>query len=117
RRIERWTAAIDRGERRHLLYSNVRLAVAAIIVAVLWLAFGRRAVSPAWTIVPAVAFGVLLVLHAGLLNRIDRARRAKRVYLRGVDRIEGRWAGSGADGHRFADRKSFARDLDLFGRG
>src|SRR5581483_10916455 len=37
RRIERWTAAIDRGERRHLLYSNVRLAVAAIIVAVLWL--------------------------------------------------------------------------------
>jgi hypothetical protein len=117
RRIDRWTGAIARGERRHFLYSNLRLAVAALIVLVLWLAFGRGALSPAWIVVPALAFGTLLVLHARLLNRLERAARARRFYLRGVDRIEGRWAGSGADGQRFADRHPLARDLDLFGRG
>ncbi len=116
RHIARWADAIARGERRHFLYSNLRLAVAAIIAFVLWLAFGRGALSPGWVVVPALAFGALLVLHARLLNRLERARRAKRVYLRGLDRIEGRWAGSGADGQRFVERNPIARDLDLFGR-
>ena len=67
--------------------------------------------------VPAVAFVALIVVHARILNRNERAVRARRIYERGIDRLEGRWAGSGSDGARFLEGHEYARDLDLFGPG
>jgi len=77
----------------------------------------RDALSPVWMAAPAVAFVALIVLHARILYRNERAVRARRIYERGIDRLEGRWAGSGADGTRFLDDHEYARDLDLFGSG
>ena len=48
-------------------------------------------------------FGGLLVVHARVLNRAERARRAQRLYERGLARLDGRWAGTGLDGARFLD--------------
>ena len=52
-----------------------------------------------------------------MLQRFERARGAERVYLRGLDRLDGRWAGTGRDGAAFLEGHPYARDLDLFGRG
>ena len=46
RRIARWSAAIERGERTHLLISNLRLAAAAAAAVLAWLALGRGVLSP-----------------------------------------------------------------------
>jgi hypothetical protein len=62
-----------------------------------------------------LAFGVLVVRHARLLERMDRARNAERWYLRGLDRLSDRWAGRGPDGAIFLPGHAYAHDLDLFG--
>src|SRR4029077_18108877 len=39
----------------------------------------------------------------------------ERVYMRGLDRLDDRWAGTGRDGAHFIGDHPYARDLDLFG--
>jgi hypothetical protein len=117
RRIAGLSSAIADGERRHLFISNLRLVVFAAAGAIAWLALARSAMSPAWLLGPAVAFVVLLVLHARVLNATDRLLRARRYYERGVSRLDGTWAGTGPDGSRFIGDHQYARDLDLFGEG
>ncbi|HKB09245.1 MAG TPA: hypothetical protein VKD69_01280 [Vicinamibacterales bacterium] len=107
-------AALDRVT---LLISNGRLILAALGAILLWLAFVRAAVSPGWPIAAGIAFGLLAFVHAQQLNRLERARAAERVYLRGLDRLADRWAGSGRDGVAFAADHPYAHDLDLFGGG
>ncbi|HXI31913.1 MAG TPA: hypothetical protein VNG89_25925, partial [Vicinamibacterales bacterium] len=107
-------AALDR---INLLLSNSRLIVAAAGAILLWLAFVRLAVSPAWPAGAGVVFGALMFLHARQLNRLERAQAAERVYVRGLDRLADRWAGAGRDGAAFAADHPYARDLDLFGPG
>ena len=117
RRLEVWGGRIARLDRGHLLISNLRLLLAGACAAVLWLAFVRASLSPGWVLAPAAAFGALVVVHARLLGRSDRARRAHRLYERGLARLDDRWIGTGSDGARFLEGHEFARDLDLFGRG
>ena len=71
RRIERWTGEIARGERTSLRISNSRLIVAAALAIIGWQAFVSHRVSAIWPVVVLVAFGVLVVLHARVLNRIE----------------------------------------------
>ena len=104
-------------DRINLLISNGRLALAAVGAVLLWMAFGRASISPAWPIAIGVAFGVLAFVHARQLNRFERAQAAERVYVRGLDRLADRWAGTGRDGAAFAGDHPYARDLDLFGPG
>ena len=108
------SAALDRV---NLIISNVRLAMAAIGVVLLWLAFVRGSISPWWPLGAWLAFGALAAFHAKRLQRFERAQAAERVYLRGLDRLGGRWAGTGRDGARFLEGHPYARDLDLFGHG
>ncbi len=117
RRIVRWNDALARGKRLHLRISNLRLALAAVAAVVAWLAFLRNVVPPAWLVLCLVAFLVLVVAHARVINRNERAERARRFYERGLDRMEGRWMGTGPDGARFLAGHPYARDLDLFGEG
>jgi MutS domain V len=107
-------AALDR---INLLISNGRLVLAAVGAVLLWMAFGRAAISPAWPMAIGVAFGLLAFVHARQLNRFERAQAAERVYVRGLDRLADRWAGTGRDGAAFARDHPYAGDLDLFGRG
>jgi hypothetical protein len=105
-------AALDR---INLRISNGRLALAAVVAALVWMAFGRATISPAWPIGAGLVFGILAVVHAQHLNRFERAQSAERVYRRGLDRLDDRWAGAGRDGAHFIGDHPYARDLDLFG--
>jgi MutS-like protein len=119
-RIARWSAAVAAGERTHLLISNLRLAAAAAGALLAWLALGRGAISLGWAIAAGLALLVLVVVHARVLNRNDRAARARRFYEHGVSRIEDRWAGIGSSGAGFVPALHdhlYAADLDLFGDG
>ena len=114
-RIARWTGVARRGERTHLRLSNLRLLVAGAAIVIAWMSLARQLISPAWLLAAGVAFTALVVMHARVLQRIERAQRACRLYERGIQRIDGTWAGSGPDGSRFLTDHSYARDLDLFG--
>lgn len=116
-RLSQLDAEIARGDRRHLVISNLRLAAFGAGAVLAWLAFGPALFSPAWVLPPAVGFLLLLVLHARALNAQDRAKRARAFYERGLSRLDGTWAGSGTDGSRYLDDHPYARDLDLFGDG
>jgi hypothetical protein len=116
RRLIVWRARIAALDRLHLVVSNARLLLACAGAVLLWTAFVRAAVSPWWPVLAWLAFGALVVVHARLLHRRDRARSAERVYMRGHDRLSGRWHGTGRDGARFLEGHPYAHDLDLFGR-
>ncbi len=102
--------------RTHFWLSNGRLLLALVGVILLWQSVIRHSVSGWWPIAAALAFGALAVVHARALNRMERVRRAERVYLRALDRLNDRWSGTGRDGAAFLDDHLYARDLDLFGR-
>jgi len=114
RRLASWRERIASLDRVNLWISNARLVVAGLGAVALWMAFTRVALMPA-PILVWLAFGVLAVVHARQLTRFDRARAAERVYLRGFDRLDDRWAGTGRGGDAFGDHHPYARDLDLFG--
>ena len=115
-RIARLDVRLASGERQHHRISNLRLALFAAGAAVAWAAFIRASLSPAWLVLPALAFLALLVAHARLLNSNERLRRARRYYERGLSRLDGTWPGTGPDGARFLGEHLYTRDLDLFGR-
>jgi len=116
-RIARLDVRLAAGERQHQRISNLRLALFAIGAAVAWAAFIRTWLSPAWLLLPALAFLALLVAHARVLNSNERLLRARRYYERGLSRLDGTWSGTGPDGARFLGEHLYARDLDVFGRG
>jgi hypothetical protein len=117
RRLAAWRDRTARLERVHLFVSNLRLVVAGIIALTLWLAFVRPTISALWPVAGLIAFLVLVVVHARGLLRLERARCAEAMYLRGLDRLAGRRAGTSRDGAGFLDGHPYARDLDLFGPG
>jgi hypothetical protein len=107
-------AALDR---RHLQLSNGRLLVAAVGAVLVWLAYFRASIDPWWPVAAGFVFAALVVVHARLLVRLERARRAASWYVRGLNRLAGEWSGRGRGGARFVDDHPYARDLDLFGTG
>ena len=117
RRLAAWRERIAALDRINFIISNVRLAVALIDAVLLWLAFIRSTISPAWPLAGWLAFGAIAVVHARRLSQFERAQRAERVYLRGLDRVADRWAGTGRDGADCLGDHPYANDLDLFGNG
>jgi len=115
RRIVVSTALIERAEREHLVLAVLRVGTAAAAVGVGILIV--RGASPWWMLVPALVFTLLVAIHARVLLRADRARRARALYERGIERVTDRWSGRGHDGARFLAGHPYARDLDLFGPG
>lgn len=115
RRVARWEERLQQGERRHVLISNLRLITAVGIALAAWLAFFRASAPIVVFIVPGLVFLALMVVHAVVLQNNERSARAKRLYVRGIERLDGKWAGVGPDGERFGADHPFARDLDLFG--
>jgi MutS domain V len=103
-------------DRTHLWLSNGRLLLATVGAILLWQSVIRHSASGWWPVAAGLAFGALAVVHARALNRMERARRAERVYLRALDRLNDRWAGAGREGAAFLGDHLYARDLDLFGR-
>jgi hypothetical protein len=114
-RIERWSRDMARADRMHAILSYVRLALAGIAAILAWQAFVSHRVSAVWPLLPAAAFAVIALVHVRVIDRIERAGRARQLYQRGTARLDATWAGAGPDGARFLDGHPFARDLDLFG--
>lgn len=114
RRLATSGEAVARGERMHVRVSNLRLAVVALAALEGWLTV-HNGIPPVWLLFPTVFFIGLVVVHARVLNHLERARRTRSLYQRGANRLDGRWAGKGCDGARFLEDHPYARDLDLFG--
>jgi MutS domain V len=117
RRLAARRARIAALDRVNFIISNIRLVLALGGGVLSWMAFVRASISPTWPLAVWLAFGVLAVIHAKRLQGFERAQAAERVYVRGLERLDDRWAGSGRDGASFLADHPYAGDLDLFGRG
>jgi hypothetical protein len=116
-RLSERQAEISRRERRHRALGNWRLAAVACTLATVGLALAHT-VPVLWAALPGAAFVVLVVAHERLLREMERRKRAARFYKRGIERLDGAWAGGGEGGARYLDpAHPYARDLDLFGKG
>jgi hypothetical protein len=108
-------AALDRHDRAHVRYGNVRLAIVGIAILLL-VVMGLRGLP--WLLLPLGAFVLTAIAHARRLNARDRASSAVRFYERGLARLAHDWIGRGSPGDRFRiPHHPFADDLDLFGTG
>ncbi len=97
---------------------NSRLAAGFAAVAVAFFVFGEVWISVWWLLLPLGIFANLVVVHARVVEHLQRSQRAIQFYERGVARLEDRWIGSGESGERFRDPAHvYAEDLDLFGKG
>jgi hypothetical protein len=114
-RLGRWSKEIAQGDRASVYISNARLVVAAAAAVLAWQAFVSHRVAVAWPAVFVAGFAILAFIHARVLFRTERAHRARRLYERGMARLDAKWPGEGPDGARFLDGHPFARDVDLFG--
>jgi hypothetical protein len=114
-RIRKWTEVHAGLERLDARLAFGRLAVAGVAAILAWQAFIGHRLSATWLFVPAAAFALAALVHARVIERRERAERARQLYQRGLVRLDGTWAGSGPDGARFGEGHSYAQDLDLFG--
>ncbi|HEY0788808.1 MAG TPA: DNA mismatch repair protein MutS [Thermoanaerobaculia bacterium] len=95
---------------------RLRLTAFAILLAVVWFALIRPRIEPAWLLLPAALFLVLLVLHARNRARLERVDRSSAFWQLALARATHAWAGKGATGARFSSpHHPYADDLDLFG--
>src|SRR5579862_2528690 len=116
-RLSERRTEIARGEARHRMFGYAKVAAAVCGAATLWIAL-LHVISIVWALLPAIALAVLAVWHEHLLRALDRRRRAERYFERALARLDGKWAGTGETGDRYADpAHPYAQDLDLFGKG
>ncbi|HWB83129.1 MAG TPA: hypothetical protein VG675_03240 [Bryobacteraceae bacterium] len=105
-------------QRKHRSLGYFKLLALAAALAVVWLALVSQAVSIVWVLVPVAVFAALMIRHERLLRAMELRERAARYFERGLERLQGRWAGHGEAGDRYLDSAHpYAQDLDLFGKG
>jgi hypothetical protein len=122
-RLEDRRRASERLDRQFRRIGNARLAAGFAAVVVAFFVFGEVWISVWWLLLPAAVFGALVIVHARIVERLERSKRAIQFYEHGLARLEGRriegkWTGSGDSGERFRNPAHvYAEDLDLFGKG
>ena len=117
-RLAERQAVAERDEKRFRRIGNARLATGILGVIVAFFVFGETVLSPWWLVIPAFAFSVLVVIHARVVERLERAQRAVAFYQRGLARLENHWMGSGETGERYRNPSHvYEEDLDIFGKG
>ncbi|HLY91925.1 MAG TPA: mismatch repair protein [Candidatus Angelobacter sp.] len=116
-RLEQHESTAAQLNRRHLFLGNVQIALFLAILLLAW--FSRASWVCLYLLLGAVVvFIALSVVHRRAMRGMTRARRAAAVYIRGIARIEDRWAGSGDTGEEFKDPlHPYADDLDILGQG
>src|SRR5262249_32368098 len=104
--------------RREERISRLRLACAIAAAVLCWLGVRYGVPSPLWGLGPLARFAALVARHWDGRAARQRGERAVLFYRRGLDRLEGTWAGGGETGERFrCPAHPYADDLDLFGPG
>jgi hypothetical protein len=97
---------------------NARLAAGFAAIVVAFFVFGEVWISPWWLALPLALFGVLVAVHARVVEKLERSLRAAQFYERGIARLEDRWKEAGENGERFRNPAHvYSEDLDLFGKG
>src|SRR5690349_3478290 len=85
-------ADIARRERSHRKLGYGKLAAAAAVAMVVWMALSH-AISIVWVVLPGAILVTLSVLHEHLLRLVERRRRAVRYFEKALARLDGKWAG------------------------
>ena len=117
-RLTERQAVAERDEKRFRRIGNARLATGILGVIVAFFVFGETVLSPWWLVIPVAAFLALVVIHARVVDRMERARRAVAFYQRGLARLENHWMGTGETGERYRNPSHvYEEDLDIFGKG
>ena len=118
-RIAEWTGRRDAAAGRGATVSRLRLACFLGGAALLWWGLARsHSVATAAGIVGFIAFGVLVVVHGRVLNRVERSETARRLGVHGLARLARDWNAlpevPAPPAFDF-DAHPYARDLDVFG--
>ncbi|MBI4521074.1 MAG: DNA mismatch repair protein MutS [Gemmatimonadetes bacterium] len=116
RRLQARREALAVRERRHVTLGNLRILAFAAMLAAAVAVFAQGRFSAWWLLAPLAVFvGIGGTLERALRER-TRYERAVAFYERALTRLDGRWAGHGEPGTRFADEHHlYTRDLDIFG--
>lgn len=116
-RLRQHESAAAELNRRHLFLGNVQIGVFIAILILAW--FSRISWVYFYLLLATIAgFIALGVVHRRVMREMSRAKRAAAVYVRGLARVEDRWAGSGDTGDEFKDpQHPYADDLDILGQG
>jgi ABC-type multidrug transport system fused ATPase/permease subunit len=118
-RIQEWTARRDAAAARGVVLSRLRLATFLGGAALIWWALAHHnAIVAVGGIAAFIAFGALVIVHARVLNDVDRAEAARDLGANGIARLARDW-------HALPEippppdldleTHPYARDLDLFG--
>jgi hypothetical protein len=62
-------------EALHRKLGHGKIAMAAVAVALIWLALSRGGTTILWVLLPVAAFVALIVIHEKLLAELERRRR------------------------------------------
>ena len=102
--------------RHHLNIGYFRLSIFITAVVLAWFVFfAATPLSAWWLLLPVLLFIALLAIHSRIRMRQQYLQRAIQYYQRGLDRLNGRWTGTGNPGARFIDpHHPYSQDLDLF---
>ena len=118
RRLAERRLVATREQKQFRSIGNARLATGIIGVGMCFFVFGQVLISFWWLGIPLVLFFILVVIHARVVERLERANRAVIFYERGLERLENRWMGKGETGDRFRNPAHlYEDDLDIFGKG
>src|SRR5579875_497330 len=114
-RLQVRAAEASRSQRLHFVAGYLRVALALVFLALLWLAFLQRVLSWKWAMVPLVLFVAAGIVHSRVLRARAKARRAVAFYELGLAHIEEQWAGLKPRKTRLDISESlYAKELDIF---
>jgi len=117
-RLRKHQVSADSEQVQFRRIGNARLAAGISAAILAFFVFGSASVPIYWLALPIGLFFILVVVHARIVQRLERERRTVRFYERAVARMEDRWMGAGEQGERFRNPNHiYADDLDLFGKG
>ena len=117
RRLAERRAAALREQKLFRRIGNARLGTGLAGVGLAFFVFGEVLISFWWLIIPLLLFLVLVLMHARVVESLERANRSVLFYERGLERLDNRWKGKGETGDRFRNPAHlYEEDLDIFGK-
>ena len=104
--------------KRNAWIAALRLLVFLVAAGLAWAAYAIQSWSLVCLLAPGLAYGLLVVWHERVFRGEQRVRHGIDFFLRGIDRLDDKWAGKGVTRNDFVDPDHvYAADLDVFGEG